>query len=254
MNFGYRVYGLASLALGVIGIVWHDFALAWQPVPAHFPNYLLLAYLVAVTEILGGLTLLWRPTAISGAMTLPILYGLGVLLLHVPRAIAHPLTLSAWAGVAEQTALVAGGVAAFATLAEPDDASASVLFRAAWISFGLCCLVFGAVHFRYESDTAKMVPKFMPIGQFFWARTTGAAHIAAGLGILSGVRARLAAQMLTAMFLVFAALVHAPLLFADPSSHLNWVMNAMNLALTGAAWCIADSLRGRSMWSTKNAT
>jgi hypothetical protein len=54
--------------------------------------------------------------------------------------------------------------------------------------------------------------------------------------------------MLTGMFLVFAVLVHAPLLFADPTSHLNWVMNAMNLCLTGAAWVMADSLRGRSMW------
>jgi hypothetical protein len=37
-------------------------------------------------------------------------------------------------------------------------------------------------------------------------------------------------------------LVHLPSLIADPHSHLNWVINAINLALTGAAWAIATAL------------
>jgi hypothetical protein len=41
-------------------------------------------------------------------------------------------------------------------------------------------------------------------------------------------------------------LIHAPLLIAE-HSHLNWVMNAMNLALTGAAWITADSLFARHL-------
>lgn len=90
-----------------------------------------------------------------------------------------------------------------------------------------------------------MVPKWIPPGALFWAYATGAAHVAAGLAILSGIQARLAARLLTAMFVVFAVLVHAPLVIADPGSHLNWVMNAMNLALTGAAWVVADGLARR---------
>lgn len=61
--------------------------------------------------------------------------------------------------------------------------------------------------------------------------------------MLSGVGARLAAILLTVMFAIFGLLVHAPLLFQDPQSRLNWVMNAQNLALTGADWVLADSLR-----------
>jgi hypothetical protein len=49
----------------------------------------------------------------------------------------------------------------------------------------------------------------------------------------------MAAIALTAMFAVFGALIHLPLLLADAHSHLNWVMSAINLALTGAAWSIA---------------
>ena len=60
---------------------------------------------------------------------------------------------------------------------------------------------------------------------------TGAAHVAAGLGILSGVRARLAAQLVTAMFVVFGLLVHAPTLLAASTNHVAWAANAINLAL-----------------------
>jgi uncharacterized membrane protein len=245
MNIGYRVYGLAALALGVVGLVWGDFALVWQPVPPDVPHRAMLAYLVAATEIFSGAALLWWRTAIFGAATLAILFALGVVLLHIPHVVAHPESLGPWGGVSEQTVLATGGFLAFLMLAEFEGAT---LYRAAWILFGLCCLVFGAEHFKYEEATAAMVPKYLPMGQIFWARATGVFHIAAGLGILSGIRARLAAQMLTAMFLVFAAIVHAPLLLADPHSHLNWTMNAINLALTGAAWILADSLRGRKVW------
>jgi len=56
------------------------------------------------------------------------------------------------------------------------------------------------------------------------------------------VQARLAAILLTAMFASFTPLVHVPLLLADPASHMNWSENALNIALTGAAWVVADSL------------
>ena len=75
-----------------------------------------------------------------------------------------------------------------------------------------------------------------------WAYATGVGHIAAGVAILTGVHARLAAIVLTAMFASFTPLVHVPMLLADPSSHRIWSENAVNLALIGAAWVVADSL------------
>ena len=32
------------------------------------------------------------------------------------------------------------------------------------------------------------------------------------------------------------------MLLADPFSYMNWTENALNLALIGAAWVVADSL------------
>jgi uncharacterized membrane protein YphA (DoxX/SURF4 family) len=100
--------------------------------------------------------------------------------------------------------------------------------------------------------TAPLVPEWLPPGQDFWAYATGVAHVAAGIALLTGVQARLAAILLTTMFASFTPLVHLPMLVAHPSSHMNWSENALNLALVGAAWVVADSL-SRPMRSLSDA-
>ncbi len=244
MKFGIRVYAAAAIWLGVVGLVWDDFALVWQPVPVGVPGRALLAYAVGALLVFGGVALLWKRSAALGAATLTTLFALNVLLLHIPKVIAHPLSFNPYSGVAEQLALVAGGLIALASTAKIDDALAARLAFIGRIAFGVCAVWFGLVHFHYPVDTASYIPKWLPPNQLFWAYATGAAHIAAGLAILSGILSRLAAYLLTAMFLVFQALVHAPLLMATPTSHFSWVMNGMNLALVGAAWIVADSLGG----------
>ena len=103
-------------------------------------------------------------------------------------------------------------------------------------------LLFGGAHFFYMNRTAPLVPKWLPPTQAFWAVATGIGHIAAGVAILAGVQARLAAILLTVMYASFTPLVHAPMLLADPSSQMIWSENALNLALIGTAWVVADSL------------
>lgn len=237
-NLGLHVYGLAAAALGAIALAWGDFALVWQPVPADLPGRTILAYVTGALLLLAGLAVNWKRTARYGAAVLTVLFMLDVLLLHGPLVAARPFNLGVWGGVGEQLALAAGGAIAYASVTGSQD-----IARIGRIAFGLCLLVFGAEHFRYAAETSAMVPKWLPPGGIFWAYATGAAHVAAGLAILSGIQARLAAVLLTAMFAIFAVLVHAPLLLAGAPSHLHWVMNAMNLALTGAAWVVADSLR-----------
>ncbi len=51
----------------------------------------------------------------------------------------------------------------------------------------------------------------------------------------------LAARLLTAMIIGFGALVWAPSLFTHPGEHMVWAGNAINPALMGAAWVVADS-------------
>jgi len=92
--------------------------------------------------------------------------------------------------------------------------------------------------------TAPLVPKWLPPTQEFWAYATGVAQVAAGVAILTGMQSRLAAILLTAMYASFGLLVHAPMLLSDRFSHSIWSENALNLALLGVAWVVADSLAG----------
>jgi uncharacterized membrane protein YphA (DoxX/SURF4 family) len=239
---GARVYGLAAIALGLVGLVWGDFAAVWQPVPQSVPGRTALAYIVAVALLLAGSAIQWRRTVALGALMLTALYGLGIALLHVPQVIAHPSVFVVWSGVAEQLALVAGGLVTYALSAQIDAALAKRISRIAHLVFGVCLIMFGLAHIVYIRETAEMVPAWLPPGQVFWADATAAGHIAAGVAILSGIAARTAAMLVTAMFVVFGIFVHAPAVFLDPHNHLHWAANAVNLALIGSAWVVAASL------------
>ena len=96
----------------------------------------------------------------------------------------------------------------------------------------------------YLSGTASFVPKWIPPGSMFWAVTTTIALALAAIALLTGVLALLASRLLTLMLIGFGLLVWLPAL-ADPHKLFNWAGNSQNLAITGAAWIVADYLRGK---------
>ena len=242
MGFGWRVYGLGVMALGLIGLAWGDFVIG-QPVPKTVPDRTALAYAAAGFMLGAGAATLWRRTAAWGAAALTTYYALIVVTLMNGRVLlAHYAEYGTYENLAEQLAIMAGGLIVYAASAEIDATLAARLTRLGQLVFGLCALMFGGAHFFYMNLTAPLVPKWLPPTQAFWATATGIFHIAAGVAILTGVQARLAAILLTVMFASFTPLVHLPMLLADSSSHMNWIENTMNLVLTGVAWVVADSL------------
>ncbi|HEY2707271.1 MAG TPA: hypothetical protein VGI95_04400 [Caulobacteraceae bacterium] len=244
-GLGRNVYGLGAIALGVIGLIWGDFAAVWQPVPDALPGRKLLAYAFAAAFLAAGAAVQWRRTWRWGAYALVALYGVIVLLVHAPRVMIHPTQFSPWTGLAEQLGLFAGGVAVLATAPDTSPDVARRLGRLARLIFGVCLISFAAAHFVYLPETGSMVPKWLPPGATFWAFATGVAQLAAAVAILADFLSLLAARALTAMYLLFGVLVHAPLVIADPKSHMNWCGNAVNLSLAGAAWAIADLIARR---------
>jgi uncharacterized membrane protein YphA (DoxX/SURF4 family) len=212
-------------------------------VPKAFPDRTALAYAVAAFMLMAGAAVEWRRTAAWGAAALTAYYALIVVILMYGHVmLTHYAEFLTYEGVAIQLAIAAGGLIVYAANANIDAALAARLTRLGQLAFGVCALIFGGAHFVYMNLTAPLVPKWLPPAPEFWAYATGVGHIAAGVAILTGVQARLAAILLTAMFASFTPLVHVPMLLADPSSHWIWSENAVNLALTGAAWVVADSL------------
>jgi uncharacterized membrane protein YphA (DoxX/SURF4 family) len=245
MVFGWRVYGLGIMALGLVSLAWGDFDLG-QPVPKGFPGRTALAYAAASFMLVAGAAVEWRRAAAWGAAAITLYYALVVVVLMNGRVVlARYAEFGTYSGIAEQVAIMAGGLIVYAASAKIDPPRAAHLTRLGQLAFGVCALLFGGAHFFYMNLTAPLVPKWLPPTQEFWGYATGIAHIAAGVAILAGVRARLAAILLTIMFASFTLLVHGPMLMADSSSRMNWSENALNLTLIGAAWVVADSLARR---------
>jgi uncharacterized membrane protein len=234
IDAGALPYAAGAIALGLVSIFYRSFALQWQPVPAAIPTS--LAWLSGLILIAGGIAALARDAGWA-RLLLPVYYFLWVVALHLPAVAAAP-NVGSLLGVAEILALASGGTA----LVAGRPGAPGWLGPAARIAFGLCPLVFGISHFVYADFTAAMVPGWIPV-KLFWAYATGAAHVAAGLAILSGIRARLAAGMLAVMAGAFAVLLHLPRVAAAPGSQVEWTMLAVATSIAGAALLIRRWLR-----------
>jgi uncharacterized membrane protein len=244
MAFGWRVYGLGVMAIGIACLVFGEFD-PGQPMPEHFPARTALAYAAGAFMVVTAAAVEWRRTAAWGAAALTVYYTLFVVILMNGRLLLSDYAVYVtYEDIAMQLAIAAGGLIIYATTAKIDAAVATRLTRLGRLAFGVCALVFGGAHFVYMNNTASLVPKWLPPTQEFWGYATGVCFVAAGVAILTGVEARLAAVLLTAMLASFGLLANGPMLLADHASHWNWTESAVNLAVVGAAWVVADSLAG----------
>lgn len=239
---GVRVLALGVLAIGLASLVVGQFD-PGQPVPAAFPGRTALAFTAGVFLVVAAAALQFRRTAARAAAALTLYYALIVVLLMNGRLLLRDYALYVtYENIAMQLAIAAAALLAWAATAERDPARSARLTRIGRLTFGLCALVFGGAHFVYLHETATMVPAWLPPSPTFWAYLTGAGFVAAGLALLTGLQARLAAILLTIMLACLGVLANGRILLATPASYWNWTESAINLAVLGAAWTVADSL------------
>ncbi|HEX3810973.1 MAG TPA: hypothetical protein VHW02_14865 [Rhizomicrobium sp.] len=243
-GLGFRVYGLGIMGLGLVGLVWGNFV-SGQSVPKDFPGYTALAYVAAAFLVIAGAALEWKRTVAWAAAALCVYYAIVVFVMNGHLLPANYAQYGIYESVAIQLAVMLGALVVYASHANLDAALAARIIQISRMVFGICAIVFGGAHFVYMNLTAPLVPAWLPPSQIFWGYATGVFHIAAGLAILSGVRARLAAILLTIMYAAFTPLVHIPQLLAGHLDQFNWSENGENITLTGVAWVVADSLSRR---------
>jgi uncharacterized membrane protein YphA (DoxX/SURF4 family) len=252
MVFGWRVYGAGVMALGLLGLALGDFVNG-QPVAKGFPDRMVLAYAAGALMLVGGAAVEWRRSTAWGAAILTAYYTVVVIILmHGRPVVANYAVYGVYEDLAEQVGIAAAGLIVYAGSAKIAAALAARLALIGRVVFGLCALVWGGAHFKYMNMTAPLVPKWLPPSQVFWGYTTGVCFVAAGVAILTGVKARLAAILLTGMLASFTFLVHVRMLLADHSGVFNWSELALNITLVGVAWVVADSLAAVPSWSDSN--
>ena len=236
---GRYVYGLAAIGSGICALVWHDFAAFGD-----LPHSRILIYIAATIEILGGVAVQWPRTARTGTVALGTIYFLFALL-AVPLILAHPLVYNGYGNFFEQLSLASGAVILYASSRAIASARTARLAQIAYYSFAVCVVSFALEQLFYLSETASLVPKWIPPGKMFWAIATTVAFALAAISLLTGVMARLAAQLTTVMIVGFELLTWLPTLFAHPHSFFNWSESMETLAIAASAWMVADFLDHR---------
>jgi uncharacterized membrane protein YphA (DoxX/SURF4 family) len=232
MNFNAALYAAGAILLGAVGVYFHDFAMQWQPVPAGIGMRTQLAYVAGALLAIGGGLLLVPRLERAGALLLTVFIGLWMLALNLPVAMASASHIGAWNSPAEIGFMASGALALFAS--GISSSARPTLLLIARVVAGASAMVFSFAHFNYIDFTASMVPGWIPF-KTFWAWATGAGHLAAGLALVSGVRARLAAGCEAAMMGSFVVLLHLPRVIAAPDQHVEWIMLGVSSMLTGAA-------------------
>lgn len=245
IRIGKEVGGSAAMVLGAFIVLWDDFATPWENVPVTGPLRGLLAYLTGAVLIAAGAGMLWPRTARAAAVVLASI-SLGFTLLWAQVVARAPLIYDSWGNVAEQSAVAAGYLAIFVSLAPQKTANRVRFALGARIWFGVCSISFGVVHFENLEGCAHFVPNWMPFGGVFWSVFTGVAHWAAAMAILSGVWARLAARLAALMYLGFGLLGWGTVIVGHPMSHFAWGGEIITFALVAAVWMIGDSIKTAS--------
>jgi uncharacterized membrane protein len=247
-SVSHAVFAATMIALGIMGLIQGDFDPVWDPVLKGVPGREILIYLCALISLACGICLLWRRTATLAARVLLASELLWLLLLRVP-GIFISFTVDFWWAACMTAVMVAGAWVLYVWFAVDWDrrylafATGDNGLRIARVLYGLALIPFGISHFLYLKHTADLVPGWLP-WHMAWAYITGWAFIAAGVAMLVGVCARLAAALSALEIGLFLLLVWVPIVAAGSKDAFQWSETIVSAALMAGAWMVADSYPG----------
>lgn len=248
-SLGHAVFAATLIGLGILGLIHVDFGTYAQPMPKWMPAREALDYLCSCICLVSGIGLFWRRTAAPAARLLLAYLLLCLLFFNMRIIVLNPLVEVAYQNWGQQAVIVAAAWVLYAWFATDWDrrqigfATGDKGVRIARVFYGLALIAFGFSHFAYLENTTVLVPAWLP-GHVFWAYFTGCAYLAAGVAILIGVFARLAAALSALQMGLFLPVVWLPVMLAGHVTAFRWGEIVATVALTAAAWVVVDSYRG----------
>jgi uncharacterized membrane protein len=244
-SVGHALFAALMICVGIQGLITGEFTTVWQPVPRGVPGREVLAYVCALLSLASGIGLLWRRTAALAASALLGSLVVWLLVWRIRALFIATLMEGSWS-LADTLVMTAATWVLFAWFATDWDrqhlgfATGEKGLRIARVLYGLGMIPFGYAHFANVKGTAALVPRWLP-WHLAWAYFTGGTFVVAGVAMLIGVCARLAAVLSTLQMALFLLLVWVPILTAGSLSAFQRMEVATNLALIAAGWLVADS-------------
>jgi len=245
-SMGHVAFAATMIGFGVQGLVKRGFAPIWEPVPEGVPARSMLIYLCALVPLACGIGLFWQRTAAAAARLLLAFLLLWLLLLRLPLIVISP-TVGVWYSSCQTAVIVAAAWVLYVWFATDQDrqrlgfATGDRGVRIARALYGLALIPFGLAHFIYLQATAPLVPDWLP-AHVAWAYFTGGTFVAAGIAVLIGVYARLAATLSALQIGLFTLLVWVPVV-ASGANASQWAEFVVFWALTAGGWVVAESYR-----------
>ena len=223
--------------------------------PSRIPGHLVWILLVGAILFVAGALILTGKMARFAATMLGGLFLLTVALLHLPANImgAGAAHIGSWTAAFKALAFSGSCLVVAGTLPEATEDSArrsfsiigslEKLIPLGMYPLAIMVIVFGADHFLYVPFVSSLVPAWIP-WHVFWTYFAGTALIAAGVGMIFRVKARLAATLLGAMIFAWVIVLHIPRAVADPYGLIGneWTSVFEALAFSGIAFILGRTL------------
>ncbi|HVZ82745.1 MAG TPA: hypothetical protein VG893_03655 [Terracidiphilus sp.] len=243
------VFALGMVGLGILALVYGDFAMGWQPVAQWVPGRTALAYGSGLLMLVCGIALFTRFSAWAARVLFVYLFLW--MLLKVPALVVAPQIEGVWLGIGELAVLFTGGWALFARLASlrPDSAFAFLTvpaaLRSAHTLFAASLVPIGLSHLLYVKETTALVPAWLP-NRALWGDIAGIAQMLCGIAILLHIYPRIAAHIEAALIGLFTLLVWTPQILTAPAARLPWTAFFISWVIGASAWTLAQSIPASS--------
>jgi uncharacterized membrane protein len=241
-TLGRTFYAVALAAFGVQHLVHGDFVTRVVPWwPEQWAGRGVWAAVIGLALVAGGAALLARVYVRTVAWLLGGALLLSFVLLGLPLAAGDTVLGGDWTRAGKTLAL-SGGAWLIASAALPSARTAPAARATGSWFFGAFLALCGIQHYIHWIFVASLVPAWIP-GALFWTYFTGAALVAAGIGVLVGRTARLAGLLSGLMILCWVVVLHVPRALADTveTNEVTAVFEA--LAMSGIGLLIAGGGR-----------